>query len=515
MSDTYLAYHEPGIVTLLSLTSFLILLNGTRYLLDRFLYCGLIGEILIGIIWGLPVGGTAWLSLDTQHAIQGLGYLGLVGLVFEGGLATDPRLLRKTLFVSVSAATVGLCLPIALSFLLLLFPFTNPQGERAFPTPLAAFSAGASLCSTSLGTTFAILSAAGLQTTEMGTILTGAAMMDDVVGLVMVNIVTTLGEQQGGAIGGWSIARPIVASVGLLLVTLVIAPLLLRPAFTWAVSVCQGGHQEHLEKPRLRNRGGAMILRIPHLSYLLSTFVLIAYVTIAAYVDASVLFAAFLAGGVVTYLWEVVPTADAPADGPPAAHMYTTYYAPLTTYLLVPFFFASIGFSIPITVMFRGSIVWKGIVYTLLMIAGKLAVAGVMYAAYFARTSRLRRRSKDGTTPPSREEERQAGDSGSAAKAALPTTHDPTPAPTHAPGPPHLDALLVGCAMVARGEIGYLIASLAQASGTLQLAVRGGPAGTEGEDVFLVIVWAVTLCTILGPVAVGVLVRRRGRALAE
>src|SRR4051794_26474267 len=97
----YLAYHEPNINLILSLTSFLLLLNTSRHVLDRVLYCGIIGEILIGVIWGLPVGGTAWLSKEMQETIQVLGYLGLIGLVFEGGLNTDMVLLRKTIFMSV------------------------------------------------------------------------------------------------------------------------------------------------------------------------------------------------------------------------------------------------------------------------------------------------------------------------------------------------------------------------------------------------------------------------------
>jgi len=335
---SYLPYEEPGITTLLSLTSFLLLLNGIRFLLDRFLYCGLIGEILIGIIWGFPVGGTSWLSSGTQHTIQSLGYLGLISLVFEGGLATDPKQLRKTLFVSVSVATVGLLLPIALSFLLLVFPFQSTEGT-VYPTPLAGFSAGASLCSTSLGTTFAILSAAGMQTTRTGTVLVGAAMMDDVVGLVMVNIVTTLGE---GGNGGWPIARPIVASFGLLLVTLVIAPFVLMPVWMVMVRVHEGkGGDASAEKGETRTQLSGLLKSVPHLSFMLSTFVLVVYVTIAAFVDASVLFAAFIAGGIVRYLWTAgSKTSEAKGENGPS-EMYDGYFKPVMEYVLVPFFFVS------------------------------------------------------------------------------------------------------------------------------------------------------------------------------
>lgn len=90
-------------------------------------------------------------------------------------------------------ALTGIAAPIALSFVLV------PLGYE----PLEAFAAGASLSSTSLGTTFVVLKAvggdpepakvdgaqssegerdasAGLETTRLGTILAGAAVFDDV-----------------------------------------------------------------------------------------------------------------------------------------------------------------------------------------------------------------------------------------------------------------------------------------------------------------------------------------------
>jgi hypothetical protein len=57
---------------------------------------------------------------------------------------------------------------------------------------------------------------------------------------------------------------------------------------------------------------------------------------------------------------------------PIAQDVFATYYSALVSYLLEPLFFASIGFSIPITAMFAGPIAWRGIVYVLLMFVGKL-----------------------------------------------------------------------------------------------------------------------------------------------
>lgn len=340
-----LPYHEPGITIILSLTSFLLVLNGSRYILDSLLYCGLLGEIFIGIVWGTPLGRTAWLSEAVQETVQSLGYLGLIGLVFEGGMSTSLSQLRKTATMSISIATIGLCLPIALSFLLLVFPFSNGT-STAQPSPLAAFSAGASLCSTSLGTTFAILSAAGLRNTKLGVVLVGAAMMDDVVGLVMVKIVTALGS---GDFTAWGIARPMVSSFALLLVTLAVTPYIIRPPFQSTVKWLHDiSVSENVEKRNIRKLLNVLKTRfcnLPHLHFILSTLALLAFVTIAAFVDASILFAAFIAGGFVKNIGECIVSREAHHGGEEpvdrSAEMYEKYYHPVIAYVLAPFFFVS------------------------------------------------------------------------------------------------------------------------------------------------------------------------------
>lgn len=77
-----LPYTEPGIVTILILASFLLLLNVVNNALDRTVYCGLVGQILIGVAWGVP--GADWLPLEAQDTIMQLGYLGLILIVYEG-----------------------------------------------------------------------------------------------------------------------------------------------------------------------------------------------------------------------------------------------------------------------------------------------------------------------------------------------------------------------------------------------------------------------------------------------
>lgn len=79
-----LPYHEPDIITILVLTSFLLLLNVINSIFDKFLYCGLLGQIAVGIAWGTP--GAKILSSNIEDAVVQLGYLGLLLLVFEGNI---------------------------------------------------------------------------------------------------------------------------------------------------------------------------------------------------------------------------------------------------------------------------------------------------------------------------------------------------------------------------------------------------------------------------------------------
>ena len=75
-------YHEPGIATILILSSILLLLNITNLLLDKLIFCGLLGQVFLGMAWGTP--SSKWLGTATEEVMAQLGYLGLILLVYEG-----------------------------------------------------------------------------------------------------------------------------------------------------------------------------------------------------------------------------------------------------------------------------------------------------------------------------------------------------------------------------------------------------------------------------------------------
>lgn len=62
--------------------------------------------------------------------------------------------------------------------------------------------------------------------------------------------------------------------------------------------------------------------------------------------------------------------------------------------------------------------------------------------------------------------------------------------------------------MTARGEIGFLISSIAESNGIYSNSTSQANKDRKSSDTFLVVTWAIMLCTILGPLAVGLVVRR-------
>ncbi|OBT80928.1 hypothetical protein VF21_00135 [Pseudogymnoascus sp. 05NY08] len=569
---SFLPYHEPGIVTILIQSSFILILNVVNTLFDKFIFCGLLGQVFIGVAWGTP--GAKWLGQGVEDVIVQLGYLGLILLVYQGGLDTNFRSLKANLSLSVAVAITGISFPMALSFVL---------QSLVDATPIQAFAAGAALCSTSLGTTFTILNVSGLSTTRLGTVLSSAAMMDDVVGLVMVQVISNIGET-ANSFSAVTVVRPLAVSFGLAIVVPLACRLVAQPLTTWLNSARKSSPNGALNK----------LCQATHTAFIIHTLVLAALVTGATYAGTSNLFAAYLAGASISWWDSEVPHLDSAKVGcspespsSPVEHgtsaggtgspnpssrdevspgtegeaaegttilkeqsdtitnsgiaVYHRYYATAVRRVLQPFFFveptASIGFAIPITDMFSGSVVWRGIVYTILMLFAKL-VTGLWLVRLDISLTRIIPKSIRSSIFGGAKAKKEVGSTASAADthelqpradaaARPPTEENPTtktqrPAPgsvASAVAPPKAKnprslypAAMLGTAMTARGEIGFLIASIAETTGLFASSSRPGNGSSE---IYLVVTWAIVLCTIIGPLGVGTLVKRVRRLQGE
>lgn len=99
-SPASLPYIEPSIITILILTSFLLLLNVINSVLDRLIYYGLIGQLLLSVAYSIP--GVGWTSIEIENVISQLGYLGLILLVYGGGRSTSIGAVRVNLRICSS-----------------------------------------------------------------------------------------------------------------------------------------------------------------------------------------------------------------------------------------------------------------------------------------------------------------------------------------------------------------------------------------------------------------------------
>jgi len=459
------------VVDILIIVSFFTFLSVAEFLSSAVIRAGIIGPIVVGIIYGVPLADI--LHYDWQETFLYLGYIGLILIIFEGGLTARLDLLRANFVVSLCGAATGVILPIAFSYMLLFLGF----GYGAVET----FIIGAALSATSLGTTFAVISGASktvdLAQTRVGAILVSAAVIDDVTGLVMSSVIHDLGSLSGGGGEsqpnlGWLIGRPILASALMAILTPVLSKYVLAPFF-----------RRFIER---------RFAKYDHFSnIILMVLVLSAFISIAAYAGTSVLFGAFLAGSFLTYLPSKHPEGPFVVmsreqgekekhKSPTFTHTFELYVLDALQYILGPLFFASIGFAIPFVQLWTGTAIWHGVVYTLLMLVGKVLVGvWVPIWQFFA---------------PVGGNDEEKTDSTKSSNKSLVSRLKPALEPS----------LLLGCAMVARGEIGLLIVQIGY-NNTSYVSEAG----------FLTAIWAILLNTIIGPIAVGLLVKKRGQAIGE
>ena len=166
-----------------------------------------LGELLAGVILGPSVLGLVPLS----QGIFLLAEIGVVLLLFEVGLETDLDELLRVGGPALAVALAGMVLPFAGGYAL-----TRALG---YPTITAIF-VGAALTATSIGITARVLSELSALKTPEGQIILGAAVIDDVLGLVILAIVSKLA--QTGTLSTLAALKSTGLAIGFLLVAVVV-----------------------------------------------------------------------------------------------------------------------------------------------------------------------------------------------------------------------------------------------------------------------------------------------------
>jgi Kef-type K+ transport system membrane component KefB len=129
-----------------------------------------------------------------SEAISVMSEIGVIILLFEIGLESSLTELLKVGAQAAMVAVVGVAAPFAGGVLGMIYIFHAP--------PIAAIFAAAALTATSIGITAKVLSQIGRINTPEGQIIIGAAILDDILGLIVLAVVSGLGQTGKVDVGG-------------------------------------------------------------------------------------------------------------------------------------------------------------------------------------------------------------------------------------------------------------------------------------------------------------------------
>ncbi len=121
-----------------------------------------------------------------SEVISVLAELGVVVLLFEIGLESDIRELKTVGIKATLVAVAGVTVPFALGTVGLMYFFHFPAVPAIF--------AGAALTATSIGITSKVLSELGWLKSKEGQIIIGAAVIDDILGIIILAVVASLAK---------------------------------------------------------------------------------------------------------------------------------------------------------------------------------------------------------------------------------------------------------------------------------------------------------------------------------
>jgi Kef-type K+ transport system membrane component KefB len=261
--------------------------------------CGqpaVLGELVAGVVLGASALG--WID-PNQPVLRALAELGAVVLLFEIGLETDLPKLLKVGGAALTVAVAGVVLPFAMG---------TGIGLALGLGGVASVVAGATLTATSVGITARVLSDFNRLHEPESQVILGAAVIDDVLGLMILAAVA--GLTAGGEITALSVLQTTALAVGFLLGTLVLG----RPAARLYV--------------KLADR-----IDLPGTPVVLALILAFALAALAAAADSSPIVGAFAAG----LLLRETPAAPQMSRG-------------ITNlgHVFVPLFFVSVGAAVDV-----------------------------------------------------------------------------------------------------------------------------------------------------------------------
>jgi len=181
-----------------------------------------LGELIAGVVLGgsvlgiIPPEGT-----PMREVIHVFAEIGVSILLFEIGLETDLKEMFRVGRSASAVALIGVVFPFGLGFA--YWYFMNPSigvHPPGIDFAMVAVFVGATLTATSVGITARVLSDLDKMHTAEARIIIGAAVIDDVLGIIILAVV--VGLASGAAVGALAISRIFVFAVGFLVLAVVI-----------------------------------------------------------------------------------------------------------------------------------------------------------------------------------------------------------------------------------------------------------------------------------------------------
>ncbi len=283
-----------------------------------------VGEIIAGVIIGPSLLG--WVA--PGEVINVLAEIGVIFLLFNVGLETKPQAIFS---VGVRATIVGV-LGVVLPFVAGYFIATAWGGSFA-----EAMFIGAALVATSVGITARVLGSMGLLDAPTARIILGAAVIDDILGLIILSLVSAVSQ---GSVSYAGLAKTAAAAV-------------LFTAFVALVG------------SRVINRLAPFIerLRLGKPFFTLGLILCLGLSVASIYVGIAAIIGAFLAG---------MALAEATEENE-KMHRLTSGVSEF----LVPFFLVNIGMQLSLTVFRDSSVVVFAVVLTVIAVATKFVGCGL------------------------------------------------------------------------------------------------------------------------------------------
>ncbi len=194
----------------------LLLLAKFSSLIEKWKQASVLGELLLGVLLGNLVWlGIPWFEpLRDNHIFHFIAELGVVILLFQVGLETHLKDLLSRGREALQVALIGILVPFILGAYVI-----GPWLLPGLPT-VAYLFLGAALTATSVGITARVFQDLKQNHTDEAQIVLGAAVVDDILGLLLLAVVVAIATT--GAVDSTAVSLIIVKAIVFLSAALLI-----------------------------------------------------------------------------------------------------------------------------------------------------------------------------------------------------------------------------------------------------------------------------------------------------